>query len=93
MGTVDTRVAFVGPPLVPLCSLFSPPPPSSQLRINGRWHTWIDYERFQELAASGKPFTGMDYISPTPEWALLGHPARGFDPREVRHRRGKPVDK
>ncbi len=24
---------------------------------NGRWHTWIDYDKFQELAASGQPFT------------------------------------
>lgn len=24
---------------------------------DGRWHTWIDYDRFQRLAASGQPFT------------------------------------
>lgn len=74
-------------------SLFPLPPfRNTQLHINGRWHTWIDYDRFQELVASGKPFTALDYTSPTPEWALVGSATRGFDPREVRHRRGKPVD-
>ncbi|EGD80434.1 TYW1B protein [Salpingoeca rosetta] len=60
--------------------------------INGRWHTWIDYDKFLELAASNKPFSALDYVAPTPEWAIVGHPQRGFDPAEVRHRRNKPVD-
>lgn len=58
-----------------------------QLCVQGRWYTWIDYDRFLELAKSGKPFTTMDYASPTPEWALVGHAARGFDPREVRYKK------
>eukprot|EP00730_Choanoeca_flexa_P016974 TRINITY_DN8112_c0_g1_i1.p1 TRINITY_DN8112_c0_g1~~TRINITY_DN8112_c0_g1_i1.p1 ORF type:complete len:750 (+),score=171.27 TRINITY_DN8112_c0_g1_i1:269-2251(+) len=62
-----------------------------RLCINGRWNTWIDYPKFIELVRSGKPFTSLDYVSPTPEWAITGHPARGFDPAEVRHRRNKPA--
>eukprot|EP00045_Choanoeca_perplexa_P005760 m.48322 g.48322 ORF g.48322 m.48322 type:complete len:760 (-) comp13278_c0_seq1:54-2333(-) len=62
-----------------------------RLCINGRWNTWIDYPKFIELVRSGKPFTSLDYVSPTPEWSIAGHSARGFDPVEVRHRRGKPA--
>merc|ERR1719482_208203 len=40
--------------------------------IDGRWHTWIDYPRFHQLVQSGKPFTAMDYIAETPDWAVWG---------------------
>ncbi|EDQ93030.1 uncharacterized protein MONBRDRAFT_14102 [Monosiga brevicollis MX1] len=62
-----------------------------RLFVGGRWHTWIDYPRFIDLVRSGKPFSTVDYMAPTPEWAILGHGARGFDPVEVRHRRNKPT--
>merc|ERR1712113_264333 len=54
-------------------------------KIDGQWHTWIDYERFHELIASGRrDFTAMDYMCPTPTWALYGSEERGFDPKETR---------
>ena len=28
----------------------------------GRWHTWIDYEKFHQLLESGEPFTSIDYM-------------------------------
>lgn len=34
-------------------------------------------------------FTALDYMSPTPEWAVLGHSQRGFDPDETRWHRKK----
>jgi len=59
-------------------------------KIDGKWHTWIDYERFHELVASGQPFGSLDYAAPTPEWAVFGHSQRGFDPIDTRHfRKGK----
>ena len=64
----------------------------TQFHMNGRWHTWIDYDKFLQLVESGNPFDSLDYVAPTPEWAIVGHPQRGFDPVEVRHRRGKPVE-
>ena len=59
-------------------------------QVGGTWHTWIDYDRFHELVASGKDFRAEDYMAPTPEWALVGSDERGFDPVEVRHHRRKP---
>ena len=52
--------------------------------VDGQWNTWIDYERFHELIATGKPFTSADYTAPTPEWAVYGAKERGFDPVETR---------
>jgi tRNA wybutosine-synthesizing protein 1 len=35
----------------------------------------------------------MDYLSPTPEWAIFGSEERGFDPNEKRfHRKNKSND-
>jgi tRNA wybutosine-synthesizing protein 1 len=61
-------------------------------KIEGRWHTWIDYERFHELVASGRrDFDALDYAAPTPDWALYGSSEAGFDPKETRvfHNRTK----
>ena len=61
--------------------------------IDGRWNTWIDYDRFHELVGQweedGTPFSSEDYMAPTPDWAVAGAPERGFDPIEVRHHRKK----
>uniref|UniRef100_A0A7R9TXR9 tRNA 4-demethylwyosine synthase (AdoMet-dependent) n=1 Tax=Micromonas pusilla TaxID=38833 RepID=A0A7R9TXR9_MICPS len=54
---------------------------------DGAWHTWIDYEKFQDLAASGKPFTAEDYMLPTPAWSTWGAEEAGFDPGETRVRK------
>ena len=55
--------------------------------VDGKWHTWIDYEKFQDLAASGKPFRSKDYMLPTPHWSVWGAEEAGFDPGETRVRK------
>ncbi|NXC43335.1 TYW1 synthase, partial [Penelope pileata] len=61
--------------------------------VDGEWCTWIDYERFQELARAhagsggSRPFTAADYTARTPRWALFGSSQRGFDPQDVRYQR------
>lgn len=61
-----------------------------EFRVNGVWHTWIDYPKFFELVESGRTdFTSMEYAAPTPSWAIFQSKEHGFDPREVRHRREK----
>eukprot|EP00397_Hematodinium_sp_SG-2012_P035494 GEMP01038189.1.p1 GENE.GEMP01038189.1~~GEMP01038189.1.p1 ORF type:complete len:576 (+),score=133.18 GEMP01038189.1:218-1945(+) len=58
-------------------------------RIDGVWHTWIDYPKFFELQAKGEPFDGLAYSLPTPSWAVAGAVEEGFDPEETRHFRKK----
>ncbi|BFZ60107.1 Fe-S oxidoreductase [Saitoella coloradoensis] len=61
----------------------------TKFKINDQWHTHINYDRFFELLESGKPFDVMDYIAPTPEWAVFGN--GGFNPEDVRvDRKGRP---
>merc|ERR1719277_1203351 len=55
-----------------------------RFKIDGQWHTWIDYDRFHELATAGSSFSAMDYCAPTPDWALYGSEEHGFDPQETR---------
>jgi len=57
-----------------------------------KWKTWIDYEKFHELAArNGKDpsfmFDVKDYTEDTPAWALFGATEEGFDPTDQRHRK------
>jgi tRNA wybutosine-synthesizing protein 1 len=57
-----------------------------------QWRTWIDYEKFHELAqrhAQDPSFTFsvVDYTAPTPAWALFGAKEEGFDPTDRRHRK------
>jgi tRNA wybutosine-synthesizing protein 1 len=59
-----------------------------------KWRTWIDYDKFQELAAkhAADPsfkFGVQDYIADTPDWAVFGANEEGFDPTDNRHRRKK----
>lgn len=60
-------------------------------KIDGRWHTWINYDRFHDLVTEGRGFEAMDYTAPTPDWALYGSDEAGFDPHEKRtfHNRTK----
>jgi tRNA wybutosine-synthesizing protein 1 len=59
-----------------------------KFHIEGKWHTWIDYPKFQQLIESGdKNFSSLDYIAPTPDWAVFGDEREGFDPQETRFRR------
>ena len=57
-----------------------------------RWKTWIDYPKFQDLAAKHEAdptftFGVKDYVSETPAWALFGSEEEGFDPTDTRHRK------
>ena len=55
-------------------------------KVDGIWHTWIDYDKFADLASSGrKDFTSEEYWAPTPSWAVYGADERGFDPAQTRH--------
>ena len=59
-----------------------------------RWRTWIDYEKFQRLAAKNAEdptfnFEVKDYVEDTPAWALFGAEEEGFDPTDTRHRKKK----
>eukprot|EP01024_Parvocaulis_polyphysoides_P068773 TRINITY_DN83952_c0_g1_i1.p2 TRINITY_DN83952_c0_g1~~TRINITY_DN83952_c0_g1_i1.p2 ORF type:complete len:125 (+),score=10.93 TRINITY_DN83952_c0_g1_i1:54-377(+) len=56
----------------------------SRFYINGNWHTWIDYDRFQDLVRKEQKFTSVDYMKRTPSWATYGAPEAGFDPQEIR---------
>ncbi|KAJ1969185.1 Fe-S oxidoreductase [Dispira parvispora] len=65
----------------------------TKFKVQGQWHTWIDYDRFQSLAAKGEPFTSLDYMAPTPDWAIFGSDHHGFDPEETRFYRKKAQKK
>ncbi|KAG0669801.1 S-adenosyl-L-methionine-dependent tRNA 4-demethylwyosine synthase [Maudiozyma exigua] len=59
-----------------------------KFKIDGKWHTHIDFDKFFKLLESGENFTYMDYLKETPEWALYGN--GGFAPGNVRvHRNEK----
>ena len=59
----------------------------------GRWNTWIDYDKFTECIrayySTGQTFTTRDYMALTPSWALFGAKDRGFNPSEMRHTKSK----
>ncbi|GMH16217.1 hypothetical protein Nepgr_018058 [Nepenthes gracilis] len=60
---------------------------TDKFKVNGRWCTWIDYERFHDLVLSGRPFNSMDYMASTPSWAAYGAAEGGFDPDQRRFRK------
>ena len=43
-----------------------------KLKKSGKWHTWIDFEKYRELALSGKEFSSDDYLKLTPKTGLSG---------------------
>ena len=57
----------------------------------------IDYRKFHELVkryndSNGEEtFTSVEYVVPTPSWALFGSKEQGFDPAETRFHRNKGV--
>ncbi|KAI9021497.1 hypothetical protein CLU79DRAFT_887879 [Phycomyces nitens] len=57
---------------------------STEFKVDGEWHTHIDYEKFFALVKSGQPFTSLDYMAKTPDWAIFGTDEAGFDPEETR---------
>jgi tRNA wybutosine-synthesizing protein 1 len=68
---------------------------SERFRVNDKWHTRIDYQKFFELleerGADGD-WTPEEYMGEeTPEWATWGN--GGFDPRDQRvDRKGRPIE-
>ncbi|XP_052202195.1 S-adenosyl-L-methionine-dependent tRNA 4-demethylwyosine synthase isoform X2 [Diospyros lotus] len=58
-----------------------------KFKINGQWFTWIDYEKFHDLVASGRPYDSKDYMAATPSWAVYGADEGGFDPEQSRYRK------
>lgn len=59
----------------------------SKFKINGKWHTHIDYPKFFELLESGKEFVDLDYVKETPSWAVWGSDEAGFNPNDTRYDR------
>ncbi|XP_076944619.1 S-adenosyl-L-methionine-dependent tRNA 4-demethylwyosine synthase-like [Bidens hawaiensis] len=58
-----------------------------KFKIDGQWYTWIDYDKFHDLVASGKPFGSNDYMALTPSWAVYGANEGGFDPDQARFKK------
>ena len=68
---------------------------SERFKVDGKWHTLIDYEKFFQLLEEKGPdgdFTPEEYMgAATPEWATWGK--GGFDPRDQRvDRKGRPIE-
>ncbi|KAI0171761.1 radical SAM superfamily-domain-containing protein [Hypoxylon sp. FL1284] len=68
---------------------------SDRFKVDGKWHTAIDYTRFFELLEERGPdgeWSPEDYMGPeTPEWATWGN--GGFDPRDTRvDRKGRKIE-
>ncbi|KAL2263192.1 hypothetical protein VTK26DRAFT_7847 [Humicola hyalothermophila] len=68
---------------------------SERFKVDGRWHTLIDYDKFFDLLEEKGPdgdFSPEDYMGPpTPEWATWGN--GGFDPRDQRvDKKGRPIE-
>lgn len=68
---------------------------SKRFRVDGKWHTLIDYDRYFELLEERGPdgeFSPEEYMGKeTPEWATWGN--GGFDPRDQRvDRKGRPIE-
>ncbi|CRH00414.1 tRNA-YW synthesizing protein, putative [Plasmodium relictum] len=63
-------------------------------KINNKWFTWIDYEKFQSLVKQNKDFNAIDYCAETPEWAIVGSVEKGFSPCDKRiYTKGKNKNK
>uniref|UniRef100_A0A1J3C7N0 tRNA 4-demethylwyosine synthase (AdoMet-dependent) n=1 Tax=Noccaea caerulescens TaxID=107243 RepID=A0A1J3C7N0_NOCCA len=60
---------------------------TQKFKKNGKWFTWIDYEKFHDLVASGELFTSTDYMAETPSWAVYGAEEGGFDPDQLRYKK------
>lgn len=58
-----------------------------RFKIDGIWHTVINYKKFFDLLESGQDFGPMDYCAPTEPWAIYGSEAGGFSPEDVRVKR------
>ncbi|GAB2222556.1 hypothetical protein Drorol1_Dr00016674 [Drosera rotundifolia] len=59
----------------------------NKFEVDGQWYTWIDYEKFHDLVASGRSFSSIDYMAATPSWASYGADEGGFDPEQKRYKK------
>lgn len=65
--------------------------------INKQWHTWIDYDKFNQLVSKfyetgGQAvFGSLDYVLPTPGWAVYGSQEQGFNPDDLRFRKNSKL--
>jgi len=57
---------------------------NKKFKRDNKWYTWINYDKFHELVQAGKPFTSLNYVEQTPEWAVFGNDMKGFDPTDER---------
>uniref|UniRef100_A0A8C9H298 Radical SAM core domain-containing protein n=1 Tax=Piliocolobus tephrosceles TaxID=591936 RepID=A0A8C9H298_9PRIM len=65
-----------------------------KFKINNKWHTWINYEKFHTLVRLNQKFTALDYCAETPAWAVVGSEECGFNPSEKRvYTKGKNKNK
>ncbi|ETW19942.1 hypothetical protein PFFVO_01152 [Plasmodium falciparum Vietnam Oak-Knoll (FVO)] len=63
-------------------------------KINNKWNTWIDYEKFHQLVKNKENFNALDYSVETPHWAIYGSQESGFSPCEKRvYTKGKYKNK
>ncbi|KAI4366374.1 hypothetical protein MLD38_022260 [Melastoma candidum] len=60
---------------------------ASKFKVDGQWYTWIDYEKFHNLVASGEPFASRDDMAVTLSWAVYGADEGGFDPDQSRYKK------
>jgi len=56
----------------------------TKFKIDGKWHTHIDYPKFFELLESGEDFEDLDYVKETPVWAVWGSDEAGFNPDDTK---------
>lgn len=59
----------------------------NRFKINGKWHTHIDYAKFFEMVEAGVDFVDVDYVKETPEWAVWGSEGAGFNPDDTKYDR------
>lgn len=65
---------------------------NKKFKVDGKWRTWIDYEKYFELiklqvgsgGESNGEFNSLDYTAETPSWAIFGSEEGGFDPEHMR---------
>ena len=58
----------------------------NDFRLDGKWHTWIDFDKFNKLVLGIAPekIDARDYGLLTPDWAVFGSKEEGFDPQQQR---------
>ncbi|ODV98525.1 hypothetical protein PACTADRAFT_48267 [Pachysolen tannophilus NRRL Y-2460] len=59
----------------------------TKFKINNKWHTHINYNKFFQLLESGDKFNDLDYVSETPDWAYWESQEGGFNPEDTKYDR------